>query len=86
MSERKWTHQTAKKVADALAEDEIKVSATVVRRLLRQMDYSLKSNKKCLSAGNSSDRDSQFRMIMRLREEFGQAGAPSSVSIRRRRS
>ena len=76
MSERRWTHQTAKKVADALAEDEIKVSATIVRRLLRQMDYSLKSNKKCLSAGNSSDRDSQFRMIMQLREEFGQAGAP----------
>jgi len=86
MSERKWTHQTAKKAADALGEDGIKVSATVVRRLLRQMDYSLKSNKKCLSAGNSGDRDSQFRMITRLREEFGQAGAPSSVSIRRKRS
>ena len=40
------------------------------------MGYSLKSNKKCLSAGNSSDRDAQFRMIMDLREEFGQAGDP----------
>lgn len=76
MSDKKWTHQTAEKVANALAEHGIRTSATVVRRLLRQMDYSLKSNKKCLSAGNSSDRDSQFRMIMDLREEFGQAGDP----------
>lgn len=76
MSEKKWTHQTAQKVADALAEDEIKVSATVVRRLLRDMDYSLKSNKKCLSSGNSPDRDSQFRIIKQLREEFDEAGAP----------
>lgn len=76
MSEKKWTHQTAQKVADALAERAIKVSATVVRRLLRQMDYSLKSNKKCLSAGNNSDRDPQFHMIMQLRQEFEQAGDP----------
>lgn len=76
MSDKKWTHQTAEKVANALAEHGIRTSATVVRRLLRQMGYSLKSNRKCLSAGNSSDRDSQFRMIMDLREEFGQAGDP----------
>jgi hypothetical protein len=47
-----------------------------VRRLLRHLDYSLKSNKKCLSAGNSSDRDPQFRRIIKLREEFRQAGDP----------
>ncbi len=76
MSDKKWTHQTAEKVANALAEHGIRTSATVVRRLLRQMGYSLKSNKKCLSAGNSSDRDAQFRMIMDLREEFGQSGDP----------
>jgi len=76
MSKRKWTHQTSGKIADALAGHGIIASATVVRRLLRQMDYSLKSNKKCLSAGNSSDRDPQFRMIKQLREEFVQAGDP----------
>ena len=76
MSERKWTHQTAEKIAGALLEYGIKVSATVVRRLLRQMDYSLKSNKKCLSAGNSSDRDPQFHMIKQLRAEFAKAGDP----------
>lgn len=76
MSERKWTHQTAEKIATALIDYGIKVSATVVRRLLHQMDYSLKSNKKCLSAGNSSDRDPQFLMIKQLRAEFAKAGDP----------
>jgi len=76
MSEKKWTHQTAEKVATALAERDIKVCATVVRRLLHQMDYSLKSNKKCLSSGNSRDRDAQFGMIMQLRKEFMQTGDP----------
>jgi len=77
MSERRWTHQTAARVAECLVQElEIKVSATVVRRLLGELDYSLKSNKKCLSAGNSPDRDTQFGIIKRLREEFLETGDP----------
>jgi hypothetical protein len=77
MSERRWTHQTAVRVAQCLAEElEINVSATVVRRLLGEMEYSLKSNKKCLSAGNSPDRDTQFGIIKRLRQEFSETGDP----------
>lgn len=77
MSERRWTHQTAARVAQCLAEElQLNVSATVVRRLLGEMEYSLKSNKKCLSAGNSPDRDTQFGIIKRLRQEFSEAGEP----------
>lgn len=77
MSQRKWTHQTADKVAQCLAEGlKIKVSATVVRRLLKDLDYSLKSNKKCLSSGDSPDRDKQFNIIKNLREEFMESGDP----------
>lgn len=77
MSDRRWTHETAEKIAQCLAERlDIKVSATVVRRLLGDLKYSLKSNKKCLSAGNSPDRDSQFGIIRRLREDFIAAGDP----------
>jgi len=77
MSQRRWTHQTAEKVAQCLASGYgIQVSATVVRRLLKDLDYSLKSNKKCLSAGNSPDRDKQFGIIKGLREEYMAAGDP----------
>jgi len=77
MSDRRWTHETAGKIAQCLAERlDIRVSATVVRRLLGDLRYSLKSNKKCLSAGNSPDRDNQFGIIKRLREDFIVAGDP----------
>ena len=77
MSERKWTHQTAEKISLCLEKGlEIKVSATVVRRLLRKLGYSLKSNKKCLSSGSSPDRDTQFGIIKRHRDEFSRLGEP----------
>ncbi len=77
MSQRKWTHQTAQKVAQCLADGfGIKVSATVVRRLLKDLDYSLKSNKKCLSSGNSPDRDKQFGIIKSLSDDYIEAGDP----------
>ncbi len=77
MSDRRWTHATAENVAECLAERAgIQVSASVVRRLLGEIGYSLKSNKKCLSAGNSPDRDTQFGIIKGLRQEFMEAGDP----------
>lgn len=77
MSSRRWTHETAAKVAQCLAERfQIVVSATVVRRLLGELNYSLKSNRKCLSSGNSPDRDEQFKAIKRWREQFRRAGDP----------
>lgn len=77
MSETRWTHESAAKVAQCLAERlDIKVSATVVRRLFRVLKYSLKSNKKCLSSGRSPDRDAQFKAIKRLREDFIRTGDP----------
>ena len=77
MSSRRWTHETAARVAQCLAERlDIIVSATVVRRLLADLNYSLKSNRKCLSSGNSPDRDAQFKAIKQLREDFTSAGDP----------
>jgi hypothetical protein len=77
MSARRWTHQTAEKIARCLAESlQLKISATAVRRLLKKLGYSLKSNRKCLSAGNSPYRDAQFSVIKRLRQQFAQSGDP----------
>ncbi len=54
----------------------ISVSATVVRRLLGQLEYSLKSNRKSLSSGSSPHRDQQFQQIKSVRADFTQAGEP----------
>lgn len=77
MSDRRWTHQTAQKVSKCLYERlRISVSASVVRRLLKSLNYSLKSNRKCLSSGSSPDRDLQFGIIKFLRNEFALLGEP----------
>ena len=77
MSDRRWTHETAQKISECLYKRlTISVSASVVRRLLKELKYSLKSNRKCLSSGYSPDRDLQFRIIKFLRDEFTVLGEP----------
>lgn len=77
LTTKKWTHQTAQRLAECLEQTaRITVSASVVRRLLGQIEYSLKSNRKCLTSGTSPYRDQQFQHIQSLRTEFTEAGEP----------
>ena len=77
MTEKKWTRQTLKKISACLqSRRNINVSPATVRRLLSQMDYSLKGNKKTLSTGTHPDRDKQFGIIKCLRQQFSAAGDP----------
>lgn len=77
MTGRKWSRSTTGKVAECLRQRlQIEVSATTVRRLLLKLDYSLKTNNKCICSGSNEDRDAQFRIIADFREEFSQAGEP----------
>lgn len=77
MSPHRWTHQTSVTIAHCLRQQcDLQISPTTVRRLLRDLDYSLKSNRKCLSAGNSPARDLQFGLIKQLREDFQRSGDP----------
>ena len=52
------------------------VSHTTVRRLLKQLGYSLRANVKRLSGPPHPDRDRQFRYIQRKQREFLKAGDP----------
>lgn len=68
---------TPEKVVHCLAERLcIQVSATTVRRIIIDLDYSLKGNCKTLSDGSHPDRDKQFVIIKDLREEFSATGDP----------
>jgi hypothetical protein len=74
---RIWTRMTPEKIARCLEECiGLSVSATTVHRLLTQLQYSLKGNKKSLSCGFHPDRDQQFLIIQQLREQFMAAGDP----------
>jgi hypothetical protein len=64
----KWTRKTTEKIAQQLQRSGIRVSAKTVGKLLKQMNYSLRLNLKCLESGQSKppdprQRDLQFRYI-----------------------
>ena len=73
----KWTRKTTAKIAKQLHQAGIQVSAKTVAKLLKQMNFSLRMNLKCLESGQSKppdarQRDLQFRYI---RSQIGRSAA-----------
>ena len=54
----------------------IRVSRKTVAKLLKQMNFSLRTNKKKISNGSPPTRDAQFANITQLRERFSRRGNP----------
>jgi hypothetical protein len=81
----KWSRRTTAKVAMALGDFGITVSANTVARLLQQMGYSLRVNQKQLATDASPDRNEQFLYIRDLRDRFQRQGLPIiSVDTKKR--
>lgn len=84
MSNLKWTKKTTQKIADELASIEIKVSKTTVGKILKNLNFSLKTNVKRLSNGGKSQtkeqrikRDSQFEYLKEVRCKFHKQKSPA---------
>ncbi|PYQ97157.1 MAG: ISAzo13 family transposase, partial [Acidobacteria bacterium] len=81
----KWSRRTTAKVALALGDFGISVSANTVARLLEHMGYSLRVNRKQLATDASPDRNEQFLYIRDLRDRFQRQGWPIiSVDTKKR--
>ena len=61
----RWTCKSARTLADELAGRRHRISHEKVAQLLRQMNYSLQSNRKTEEGSEHPDRDAQFRHINR---------------------
>ena len=72
----KWTRKTTEKIAQVLHQIDIPVSANTVARLLYQMDFSLRVNRKQIATNSSPYRDQQFQHIGSLRTRFQRRGLP----------
>jgi transposase len=72
----RWTCKSLRKLAAALAGRGHAVSHQVVGNLLRQMGYSLQSNRKTSEGKQSADRNEQFEFINLLVEENLAQGNP----------
>jgi hypothetical protein len=76
MSPLRWTSKSTAKLAAELTRRGYEVSDRTVAHLLREMDYSLQSNRKSREGKQHPDRDAQFRYINRLAKRFIRAGNP----------
>ena len=60
MSPLRWTSKSTRTLARTLTDNGHRVSDFVVRRLLRELGYSLQANAKTTEGGQHPDRDAQF--------------------------
>jgi hypothetical protein len=82
MTGLKWTRKATRKIALELKGQGIMVSDKWVGCILKELGYSLQSNRKRIAlSGNGSlkrraERDQQFRHICRMREHFARSQEP----------
>jgi hypothetical protein len=72
----KWTQRTTGKIANELKALGIEVSARTVARILGDLQFSLRANRKSLSQGSGADRDEQFSYIAEQRMSFVERDLP----------
>ena len=72
----KWTRKTTAKISKALYKHGIRVGRNTVGRLLKQMDFRLRVNHKKRSTASPKNRDRQFRLIRRRRNDFARGDDP----------
>ena len=81
MTGLKWTRKTTEKISAELNRLNIDVSANTVARLLKQMGFSLKLNRKSIESGSKNppsaeDRNQQFEYIKKMRLKFAKQKKP----------
>ena len=72
----KWSRRTTSKIAEQRTSLGIAVSKNTVGRLLKQLNYKLRVNRKQIASTNSPDRSRQFLYIGQQRERFASQGQP----------
>jgi hypothetical protein len=76
MSEQKWLNCRLRDIQKRLIAQEHGVSLPVISRLLREHDYTLKSNRKELEGPQKPERDAQFKHIYAERTAHQARGQP----------
>src|SRR5215207_4840334 len=72
----KWSRKTLEKLRRQLRTKGVIIGRSTIARLLRERDYSLRSNRKAIASTHDSERDRQFRYIDQQRRAFEKAGNP----------
>ena len=76
MKEQKWVRSTPGRLSERLKEKGHQASVPVVRRLLKNMGFSLKVNQRKQVRSKNPERDKQFQYIAAQRQAFTASGLP----------
>jgi len=78
-----WTRKTREKISNELLSIGISIGKTTIGKLLKILDFSLRSNKKTISNGGrkvtkeeAEQRDKQFEFIKKTRKKFSKKKLP----------
>jgi len=74
--DRRWVRSSLRHLSESLGKLGHQVGHTTVGRLLKEMGYSLKANRKRCTGAPHADRERQFRYIGRVKALFVAAGHP----------
>jgi hypothetical protein len=77
MSDKKWVRSSLRQLSKALRTQRYRISLMTVRRLLKDLGYSLQANCKRFTGPPHPDRDRQFRYIGHVKKLFLAAGYPA---------
>jgi hypothetical protein len=87
MSELKWTRKTTAKIVEELALIDISVSKTTIGKIIKSLNFSLKTNVKSIANGGklrtkkeNEKRNDQFEYINAMIKKYTEKGLPT-VSI-----
>ena len=72
----RWTNLSQKLIAKKMKTEDVDVSVTVVKKLLRKHGFVKRKASKTKAIGSSSHRNQQFENIARLKTEYGESGNP----------
>jgi DDE family transposase len=72
----KWTRKTLIKLSEELEQQGFPIGPDTVKRLLLEMGYVLRVNRKRLTKNQDPDRDRQMRYLTRKRRAFLKVGKP----------
>jgi hypothetical protein len=76
MTEQKWIRSSLRRLSKQLADGGHRASQTTVARLLKNMGFSLKANKRKQGRVGYPERDDQFKYIASQKQRFITAGWP----------
>lgn len=72
----RWTNLSHKKIAAKMKENEINISVTVVKKLLKNHGFTKRKAFKNTPIGSSKNRNEQFEKIVQLKEQYFADGNP----------